>query len=137
MTRLSIFFSTAALFHFIQPFSMLFAPKMLGFAEDMKKSSPLTQQIFLALLRTFTLTIVATGTMVFFYWQELLSMKGLGTVFFLFLSILFINRFFIQVFVYKKYWPMQGFGWVSHHGLTSLFFYNAFFYGLAAIFTFH
>jgi hypothetical protein len=122
----------AGVLHFSQPLSMFIAPRLLHLNEDVKRMSPLGQKIFKTLLKSYTMTIVATGILAIVSPRVFYAGGVFGAILSSFLCLFFFYRLYAQK-VYSPDWPKTPYGRFSHVGLSLLFLFLGAVYSLCAM----
>lgn len=120
----NILFLCGAL-HFCQLPAMLVAPKMLGWKEDLAKLTPINGWIFRVIAGGIMITVMGTGALVMVSASEIAMGGHLATALCAFLSVFWIYRGSIQIFLYSKIWLKGMTGRGSHIALSLLFSFQA------------
>ena len=112
---------TAGLLHLCQVPSMIAAPRMLGWKQDLAQLEPINRRIVQVIGIAIMIVVIGLGIVVMIAPGDLLSTR-LGAALAGFLMIFWLYRAVVQVLLYRRIWPKGWLGQVSHYGLSLLFF---------------
>lgn len=112
---------TAGLLHLCQVPSMIAAPRMLGWKQDLGQLETINRRIVQVIGVAIMIVVVGLGIVVMVAPGELLSTR-LGAALAGFLGVFWLYRAAVQVLLYRRIWPKGWLGRASHYGLSLLFF---------------
>lgn len=111
----------AGLLHFCQVPAMIVAPRMLGWQDDLAQLQPINRRIVKVMGLAIMLVVLGMGVVVMVGAAELAAGGRLAGGVCAFLGVFWLYRALVQMVLYRRVWPTDVIGRLSHYGLSVLF----------------